>query len=86
MLTADITALTEVGKQLARWALEVWTYVTGIKFEFVDDGNANITLYSNDARGSGGPNPPVIDGIIVSSEVNVPRSDPDCVKSHSRLV
>ena len=73
VLTADITALTEAGKQLARWALEAWTNVTGIKFEFVDDGNANITLYNNEGRGSGGPTSPVRDGVIVSSEVNVPE-------------
>ena len=51
VLTADITALTEAGKQLARWALEAWTNVTGIKFEFVDDDNANITFYNNEGRG-----------------------------------
>ena len=73
VLTADITALTEAGKQLARWALEAWTNVTGIKFEFVDDGNANITFYNNEGRGSGGPTSTVSDGVIVSSEVNVPE-------------
>ena len=35
-LTANITALTPVGQQFARWALEAWTSVTGIGFEFVD--------------------------------------------------
>ena len=33
VLTANITALNEDGQQLARWALEAWTYVTGIEFE-----------------------------------------------------
>ena len=42
-LTADITALTPAGQQLARWALEAWTSVTGIGFEFVD-GDAHITF------------------------------------------
>ena len=37
-LTADITALTSDGQQLARWALEAWTNVTGIEFRFVSGG------------------------------------------------
>ena len=43
-LTADITALTPEGQQLARWALEAWTNVTGIEFRFVA-GDAQITFY-----------------------------------------
>ena len=31
VLSADITALNEAGQQLARWALEAWTGVTGIR-------------------------------------------------------
>ena len=48
ILTADITALTEEGQQLARWALEAWTGVTGIKFEFVSNNNADITFDDNE--------------------------------------
>ena len=48
VLTTNITALTEEGQQLARWALEAWTKVTGIKFEFVDDDNALITFDDNE--------------------------------------
>ena len=73
VLTADITALTEEGQQLARWALEAWTNVTGIKFESVDDDNANITFYNDEGRGFGGPTSTVSDGVIVSSHVNVPE-------------
>ena len=73
VLTADITALTEEGQQLARWALEAWTNVTGIKFESVDDNNANITFYNDEGRGFGGPTSTVSDGVIVSSHVNVPE-------------
>ena len=71
VLTADITALTEAGKQLARWALEAWTNVTGIIFKFVADDNAHITFDDNEDGGSGGPTSTVSDGIIVSSHVNV---------------
>ena len=42
-LTADITGLTAAGQQLARWALETWTNVTGINFRFVES-DADITF------------------------------------------
>ncbi len=42
-LTADITGLTAAGQQLARWALEAWTNVSGINFRFVE-GDADITF------------------------------------------
>ena len=52
ILTANITALTSVGQQLARWALEAWTSVAGIGFEFVD-GDAHITFDDEDSEGTG---------------------------------
>ena len=69
MLTANITALTEAGQQLARWALEAWTNVTVIKFKFVDDDNAHITFDDNEDGANAYAIPS--DGIIVSSHVNV---------------
>ena len=68
-LTADITGLTEKGQLLARWALEAWSNVTGIEFEFVDDGNAHITF--DDNRPGGYAASSVIDGVIASSHVNI---------------
>ena len=41
-LTVNITALTSEGQQLARWALESWSLVTGIKFQEVSHDRANI--------------------------------------------
>ena len=73
VLTADITALNEEGQQLARWALDAWTNVTGIKFEFVDDDNAHIT-FDHDLPGpdvAGWASSTVNNGIIVSSVVNI---------------
>ena len=68
-LTANITALTPEGQQLAEWALESWTVVSGIKFSFTDSADAAITFDDNDpgayARSS------VTGGIITSSHVNV---------------
>ena len=49
VLTADITDLTEAGQRLARWALEAWTNVTGIRFEFVDE-DAHITFDDADSE------------------------------------
>ena len=41
-LTANITALTQEGQQLATWALEAWSDVTGI-FSFITTEDADIT-------------------------------------------
>ena len=74
LLTVNITALNEAGQQLARWALEAWASVTGIKFEFVDEENVHITF--DDIRDrpelSAYASRSVSDGIIVSSHVNIP--------------
>ena len=69
-LTANITALSEAGQQLARWALEAWTNVSGIKFEIVNDDNAHITFYEDGDEGYAGNS--ISDGIINSSWVNIP--------------
>ena len=69
VLTADITALTEDGQQLARWALEAWTNVTGIEFLLVDNDEADITFTDNEEGGFNRST--VADGVIISSHVNV---------------
>ncbi len=75
-LTADITALTPAGQQLARWALEVWTSVTGIGFEFVD-GDAHITFDDEEdgAHARATRRTPSDDGtyLIISSHVNISK-------------
>lgn len=68
-LTANVTALTEDGQQLARWALDAWTDVTGIEFEFVDN-NANIS-FDDDDLGSAYSSYTAVGGIKVSSHINV---------------
>ena len=40
-LTANIAALTLEGQQLATWALEAWSDVTGINFQLVTNLVAN---------------------------------------------
>ena len=74
-LTVDITDLNEAGQQLARWALEAWTNVTGIGFEFVGDDNAHITF--DDIREgeelSAYARRTISNGLIVTSHVNIPE-------------
>ena len=41
-LTADVTAMTPKGQDLARDALEAWTMVSGIHFELVESAGADI--------------------------------------------
>ena len=68
-LTVNITALTSEGQQLARWALDSWSNVTGILFEEVSHSDADITF---DDNGEGaGSSSSVVDGTIISSQVNV---------------
>ena len=70
-LTANITALNADGQQLAMWALEAWTNVTGIQFEFVTHRDADITF--DDRNTSPHSSARVAaDGVILSAEVNIP--------------
>ena len=73
ILTANVTALTEEGQQLARWALEAWTNVTGIQFELVDDDDAHISFDDDDDNPdrAGYATSVVSDGVIISSVVNI---------------
>ena len=72
VLTANITALTQESQQLARWALDVWTNVTGIRFQFIDDDNVDITFDDyEDTTATGGF--ASSNGVITAGFVNVPR-------------
>ena len=73
-LTADITALTEDGQRLARWALEAWTRVTGIKFELVDDEDAQITFTDdNEEEDRASADFVQTEDMMVSARINVPE-------------
>ena len=74
VLTADVSALTEDGQQLTSKALEAWTSVTGIKFELVDDENADLVF--TDDEGHPFASNDTVDGVIVSSLVNIPEIGP----------
>ena len=71
-LTVNATALTEAGQQLARWALEAWSNVTAIKFQFVDHDDADITFDNHEAGYASGYL--LINNGIVSGDVNNPES------------
>ena len=68
VLTVNITALNADGQQLARWALEAWTYVTGIEFELVEDDNAFLT-FDDTGEGDGYAETDRENGIINSARV-----------------
>ena len=52
-LTVNVTRLSAEGQKLARWALEAWTNVTGINFEFVEQGSAQINFDDSPGTGTG---------------------------------
>lgn len=73
-MTVNITGLTSEGQQLALWALESWTNVTGISFT-TTSGSADITFDDHQSGAFAGPdayNPNT--GIITSASVNVSTS------------
>ena len=71
-LTVNATALTEAGQQLARWALEAWSNVTAIKFQFVDHDDADITFDNHEADHASGYF--LVNNGIGSGYVNNPES------------
>ena len=73
-LTANITALDEAGRQLARLALEAWTGVSGIEFEFVEGDYADITFDDMREEGelSAYASRTISAGHIVNAHINIP--------------
>lgn len=69
-LTVNITALTAAGQQLATWALEAWSMVTGITFNQVV-GTAQITFDDNIAGAFAGPDAYIYGGTISAASVNI---------------
>lgn len=66
-LTVNITALTGGGQQLATWALEVWSVVTGINFQMVTDADTQITFDDDGSGASSSLSYTPEDGYIVSA-------------------
>ena len=46
-LTVNINSLTYEGQQLAKWALDAWSMVSGIRFQSVSHANADIVFDDN---------------------------------------
>ena len=71
-LTVNITALTPAGQQLARWALDSWSNVTGIQFQEVTHDNAHITFYDHLDGPKSNYRYYLDDGATADAWVNVP--------------
>ena len=68
-ITVNITSLAPAGQQLARWALDAWSEVTGIQFMEVSHNNADI-MFDDDEEGAWSTS--TVEGdTIIQSEVNV---------------
>lgn len=48
IITVNLAGLTAEGQQLANWAMEAWEYVTGLEFQSITDGTADITFDDED--------------------------------------
>ena len=81
-LTADITGLTAEGQQLARWALDAWTNVTGIEFRFVTD-DADITFDDDEPGANGGASEVWPGGEVRQAHVNV---SVDVIQTHGATI
>lgn len=69
-LTVNINALTLDGQNLARGALEAWSTVSGIKFQFVSHNDAHI-IFGDDEPGAFSYSTTTANGTIIQSYVNV---------------
>lgn len=71
-ITVDISGMGQASQQLARWALDAWSKLTGLKFEFVQGAEALITFTDHPAfTGSAGFT--AQGEFITASHVNVPK-------------
>ena len=68
-LEVDISDLTADGQQLARWALEAWSNVSGLSFRFVSGGDAHITF--DDDESGAFAQITAVGSRIVSAHVNI---------------
>ncbi len=69
VITVNITNLAADGQQLARWALDAWSSVTGIVFREVTSRDAQI-IFDDNAEGAWSRSA-VNGNTIIQSEVNV---------------
>ena len=68
-LDVNISALTAEGQQLARWALEAWTNVTGINFRITDSTDVHITF--DDDEDGAWARTTTSEGEILHAHINV---------------
>ena len=70
-LTINITGLTTAGQQLAHWALDAWTAVSGIRFSYIS-GSADISFDDNQSGAYAGYS--ASGSTTVSAYVNIDTS------------
>ena len=70
-LAVNIIALTPEGQQLARWALDSWSHISGLGFQEVTHNNAHITFDDNEPNAFSYHVSISDEGYIVSARVNV---------------
>ncbi len=71
-LDVDITSLTAAGQQFATWALEAWTYATGIVFNFVDESTgATAELFFDDTDSGAYASNSLNGDTITRADINV---------------
>lgn len=71
VITYNISGLTAEGRQLAEWALEAWSIVTGLVFQ-ATNSNAEITFDDNQAGAFAGPTAyDPVTGEILTASVNI---------------
>ena len=75
VLTADVTSLAQENQQLAIWALEAWTNVTGIRFELVGTGDADISFSRKEEGTSSGGFTVDGNGTSISGRVSFATGD-----------
>jgi len=69
ILDVNISGLTAAGRQLAQWALEAWTTMTGILFNANAGAGADITIDDNDVGAYSSFS--ASGGSIISAQVNI---------------
>ncbi|QYK43301.1 MAG: M10 family metallopeptidase C-terminal domain-containing protein [Paracoccaceae bacterium] len=74
-ISVNISGLDAAGRRLADWALEAWTYATGLTFSITTSGTAQIVIDDNAAGAFAGPDlyDPAT-GIVSLASVNVSKN------------
>lgn len=74
-ITVDISTLSDEGAQLAEWALESWSNVTGLQFQMGAGAGAQIVFADDESRGINASNSSSVqNGNILQSNILISQS------------